>query len=323
MLTPSLPTESTAGLSAAARRRIQAGMLVRSAAGVPRVGVLPWTTDPIVTGTTDLAMTYQIAPFVAATARNSAGIEWVANDATETVSTTVAPGSNSRIDVIWVRCRFPLAGDTPTSPEFGVTQGTANASPTKPSIPAGALELATAVVTSSDLATQTVVITQTYPFTAMAGGTVWLRSKAEQDAWEPPNGTSAFRLDTQTQAVRVGGKWGVEFIPTVAPASGVTLDAATVVYRNTQRVITGYIGASVPGSTPWSVEGLVGTIPDGCRPEVSASFTHRSWNNDGTFTSVSNIGRVDPNGEIWVNLLRIPNQIIARGPFTYRAKELA
>ncbi|ONI65620.1 hypothetical protein CSIV_04900 [Microbacterium sp. CSI-V] len=229
MLTPSLPTEAPTGLSAAAHRRIEASSVVRSAAGVPRVGVVAWTTDPIVTGTTDLAMTYQIAPFVAVTARNSAGAERVANDSAVTVSTSAAPGSNSRIDVIWVRCLFPLAGDTGTAPLFGVTQGVANASPSKPSIPAGALELATARVTSSDLATQTAVITQTVPYTAAPGGVVWLRNASEMAAWVPDVGALAWRLDTSNGYQYLGSTIGwvhVSGKPEIGAYTGSTIYSA-------------------------------------------------------------------------------------------------
>ncbi|TLF33223.1 hypothetical protein [Microbacterium sp. 5K110] len=275
MLTPSLPTEAPAGLSAAAWRRIQAGMAVRSAAGVSRVGVVPFSTDPIVTGTADLGMTYQIAPFVAVTARNSAGVEWVANDAITTVATTAAPGSNSRIDVIWVRCLFPLASDTGTAPLFGVTQGVANASPSKPSIPAGALELATAVVTSGDLTTQTVVITQTAPFTAMAGGTVWLRNQAEMDAWTPADGATAYRLDLDVLAVRENGIWAFEETRTVPYAESFYADHGLYESLRLRRRGTrgGLRGAFTTTSlTNFSATTLytVGNVPVGWRPAAGS-----------------------------------------------------
>jgi len=215
MLTPSLPSEAPAGVPVSAWRRIQAGMLVCSAAGAPRTGVLAAPAGPIVTGTTDPSMTYRIGPFVGATSRDGVGVEFVANAETDTVGTVVAPGSNSRIDVIWFRSRFPSLTDTgQTAPLFGVTSGTANANPQKPSIPAGAEELATAVVTSSDTnGTQTVVITQTARLTAYAGGTVMLRNQAEQNAWVAAVGAKAYRLDTKRAITRVAttnaptGEW--------------------------------------------------------------------------------------------------------------------
>jgi len=207
MLTPSLPNEDPDGLSVAAWRRIQAGHVVNSAAGVPRTGVI---TGPalLVTGTTDQAMTYRIGQFVGASSRDGVGVEFVANDASDTVGTDIAPQANSRIDVIWFRSRFPSLTDAgQTKPLFGVTRGVANANPQKPAIPAGAEELATAVVTSTDLVTQTSVITQTAKLTVMAGGRVPLRNQAEMDAWVPADGSTAYRIDTGRFYSRAGGQW--------------------------------------------------------------------------------------------------------------------
>ncbi|WP_295851165.1 hypothetical protein [uncultured Microbacterium sp.] len=210
MLTPSLPTEAPTGLPLSARRRIQAGMVVATAAGVPRTGVLSASVGPLVTGTTDPTMTYRIAPFVGASSRDSIGVEFVANDASDVAQSAVAPSANSRIDVIWFRSPFPSLTDPSgqNSPVFGVTRGTPDANPQKPTnVPPGAEELATAVVTSSDLTTQTVVITNTFRWTAMAGGVVSLRSQAEMTAWTPANGAKAFRLDLGVEFTRVAGSW--------------------------------------------------------------------------------------------------------------------
>ncbi|MEX8058749.1 hypothetical protein [Microbacterium sp. 16-032] len=206
MLTPSLPSEGASGVPVGAWRRLDAGLFARAADGTPRTGILSMTSDDLVTGTTDLAMTYRIGPFVAVTARGT-GVERIANDASETIGTDAAPQANSRIDVIWVRATFVLDGDTAPTTTFGVSKGAANQNPQKPPIPAGALELATAEVKSSDLATQTVLITQTWRYTAAAGGVVRLRNKAEMDAWAPANGALAYRLDTGETITRAGGAW--------------------------------------------------------------------------------------------------------------------
>lgn len=207
MLTLSLPTEDPAGLSVAAWRRIQAGQVVNSAAGVPRTGII--TGAPLlVTGTSDQAMTYRIGQFVGASSRDGVGVEFTANDASDTVGTDIAPQANSRIDVIWFRARFSSLTDAgQTKPLFGVSRGIADANPQKPSIPAGAEELATAVVTSTDLVTQTVVITNTFRWTAMAGGVVRLRNSVEQAAWDAQEGDSVYRLDTKSRWQKVDGIW--------------------------------------------------------------------------------------------------------------------
>lgn len=204
-LTRTFPTDRAAGLPLADTRLLVAAMIESGTTGKPRAGVLPSHYNPLVTGTTGMA--YQAAAFSAVTTRAGMGAELVANDGAATVATTAAPGANSRIDVVWVRSLFTTTGDASTDPVFGVTQGVAAAYPSKPSIPAGALELATAVILSTTTQTSTAVITQTHPYTAMEGGSVALRNQAEQDAWTPADGAKAFRIDTGFEVIRRGGAW--------------------------------------------------------------------------------------------------------------------
>lgn len=204
-LTKTFPTDRPAGLPVADTRLINAGMVECNTAGVPRVGILPAHYNPLVTGTA--GMSYQVAAFNAVTSRSGNGVEFIANDGATSVATTAAPGANSRIDVIWVRSLFTTYADGSSDPVFGVTQGVAAPSPSKPSIPAGALELATAVILSTTTQTSTAVITQTHPYTAMEGGNVPLRNQTEQDAWAPANGATAFRIDTGLMYVRSGDAW--------------------------------------------------------------------------------------------------------------------
>lgn len=204
-LTKTFPTDRPGGLPVADTRLIVAGMVECDASGNPRVGLLPGNYSPIVTGTSGMA--YSVGAFQGVTSRSGAGAEFVANDGAVSVATTAAPGANSRIDVIWVRSLYTTYADGSSDPVFGVTQGTAAASPTKPSIPAGALELATAVVLSTTTQTSTAIITQTAQYTAMAGGVVSLRNQAEQTAWSPSDGAFAYRIDTATLYQRSGGQW--------------------------------------------------------------------------------------------------------------------
>ena len=223
-LTRTFPTDRAEGLPLADTRLLVAAMVESDTTGKPRAGVLPSHYNPLVTGTTGMA--YSVAAFSAVTARAGMGAELVANDGAATVATTAAPGANSRIDVIWVRSLFTTTGDAGTDPVFGVTQGTAAASPSKPAIPAGALELATAVVLSTTTQTSTAVITQTHPYTAMEGGTVALRNQAEMDAWAPAGGSTAYRIDTGAVYVWRGA-WEIIWLPltdwtTLTAASGWT-----------------------------------------------------------------------------------------------------
>lgn len=204
-LTRSLPTQHATGLPLIDERRTTLGLFARNADGSARVGVLPAHLNPIVTGRA--SMGYDIAAFNAVTARTAAGAEQIANDGSVTIATTAAPGANSRIDVIWVRSQFVILGDANNDVVFGVTQGTAAFSPTKPAIPAGALELATATILSTATTTATAVITQTYQYTAAAGGVVLVRSDAERNAWAAPENAMVRVLSSGLEFRRVGTDW--------------------------------------------------------------------------------------------------------------------
>lgn len=204
-LTRLLPTQNPLGLPVADERRIYAGLFARNADGTVRAGVLPAQPGSLVSGRAEMA--YDVAPFVAVTSRSNTGGELVANDAVTRVPTTAAPGANSRIDVIWERSQFPLFGDAASDPVFGVTQGLAAPIPVKPSIPAGALELGTAVITSTTTQASTAVVTSTHPYTATAGGVVLFRNRTDMDAWNAADGSLARDLATGDLYTRVGGAW--------------------------------------------------------------------------------------------------------------------
>lgn len=210
----SLPTGDPAGLSIDGRRRIQAGMVARAADGTPRVGVIPVHYSPLVTGRAS-ELGYDVGPFVAVTARTATGVELVQNDGSVRLvpASYVAPNANRRIDVIWVRPQFTQYTDAGNTPVFGVTQGAPDANPTKPAIPAGALEIAFAEVKSTDTVGSTVIITQTVPYTALARGMVTVRNQAERLAWAPADGALVYQLDDGCTYQRVGN-W---FFPVASP----------------------------------------------------------------------------------------------------------
>lgn len=205
-LTDTFPTQDAGGNPITDTRLVLAGLIAQNADGTPRPGVL---SAPAVLVSGKAAMAYDVAPFKAALSRIAGGIELVANDAMASVVTTAAPAANSRIDVIWVRSRFMHYADVSNLPELGVTQGAAAAVPTKPSIPAGALEIASAEILSTTTTTATAVITQSAQWTATNGGVVQLRSRAELDAWAAANGSQARTLDSDLLWVRRGGVWFV------------------------------------------------------------------------------------------------------------------
>jgi len=234
-LARSFPTQNPAGLPITDTRRVTAGLVVRNADGTPRPGIFPAHANPLVTGRA--SMGYDVAPFLAATSRINTGVELVANDAVTVVATTAAPASNSRIDVIWVKAQFVQHADANNDVVFGVTQGTAALTPVKPAIPAGALELATAEILSTTTQTSTAVITQTHPYTAAAGGVVWLRNAT--DLWAAPDGSCAYRVDVKRIMDRVGGVW-------VSRAASVSVGTSTA------QATAG--SAFIPQAVTWNLE---------------------------------------------------------------------
>jgi hypothetical protein len=211
-LTASFPTaENPAGNPIVDTRRVFAGHFAAAADGTPRLGVIdPDPSTPIVSGKASMA--YDIKGdvlFVTQRDSSTGGVEQVANDAVYTLTPDAytAPVANSRIDVIWVKCQFTSDGDASELPLFGITEGVADPTPDVPSIPAGATAIAYAEVASTDTTTETVVITQVAPFTAMAGGVVPVRNAIELAAWEPAPGARAYRLDVDWEYVRTSDGW--------------------------------------------------------------------------------------------------------------------
>lgn len=248
-VTKSFPTQDAGGLSITDTRRVLAGIVARNADGTPRAGVLSAASAQIVTGRA--SMGYDVGVFTAATSRIAGGVELVANDALVTVATTAAPAANSRLDVIWVRSRFTQHTDGSNLPEIGVTQGTAAAVPTKPTIPAGALELATAEILSTTTTTSAVVITQSARFTAAAGGVVPLRNATDQTAFTAADGQVGYRIDLGQHVYRQAGVWN----PAVRGMVGTALvEPANLVLGSSPAAVPGLALAGMPTGVPVLVE---------------------------------------------------------------------
>jgi len=169
-------------------RLAQAGQVVKTGVNTIRPGLFWDGSATVVSGTASMA--YSVRAFTAALSRGATdGAVFLANDGAVTVTTTAAPGSNSRIDIIYVWQRDYAADGTNSDPVIGVVQGTAAASPTAPSLAAfpGAVELGRATVSAGATATNGagVTISQTAPFTAMAGGIVAARTATERDGYVP------------------------------------------------------------------------------------------------------------------------------------------
>lgn len=176
-------------------------LIVANGDGTPRTGVLE-TRSGIVTALGTMHVAVAAATFATSKGRAD-GVAIFANDGPVNVAIPAAPASNSRIDVIWVKHNDTETGDANSQPTFGVTSGAAAASPTKPGIPTGALELATlrvyAGTTAADGGSNT--LTETYRMTTTQGGVVPFRTKTDLDLWtNAADGQLAIALDDASGA---------------------------------------------------------------------------------------------------------------------------
>lgn len=222
-------------------RLMNMASIVSHSTGEPRVGVIGTGPTALVTTTGTMNVAVGIAEF--ATSKGKAdGVAIFANDGAVNVPIAAAPVSNSRIDVIWVKHNDDTTGDANALPIFGVTAGTAAASPTKPAISVtGALELATLRIYSGTTATNggTNLLTNTYDMTAARGGSVPFRTKADLDAWTTPQaGQIASVTSDPVPAlngayIRRGSSWTRAFPQTAQQidATNSLIDAVTEVGR--------------------------------------------------------------------------------------------
>lgn len=168
-----------AGTTPLDARLMDQARLTQNADGSVRTGILgsPPTLVTATATTNPMTVNVVAAPIVASKGVGDGAVVY-ANDGTVAVTIPAAPGSNSRIDVIWTRHPDDTTGDASSAPIFGVTSGGAAASPTKPAIPTGAVELATLRIYAGTTATNggSNTLTQTFQMTAASGGAVPFRA---------------------------------------------------------------------------------------------------------------------------------------------------
>ncbi|GAA1323200.1 hypothetical protein ACFSWE_08675 [Leucobacter albus] len=189
-------------------RRDLEGLIVRDAAGKPRAGVFPDHTGELFTRQNN--MTIGVKAFRAAQVRG--GVVLLSNDGVTMVTIPPAPSANRRIDLVYVTARSTAApwSDTADTPTFGVQQGAASATPVAPTLPANladALPLFTVETAAAATTTQSAIITQVFPYTASAGGTVLFRSLVELSAWTAGEGARAHVLNGGGEYVRGADGW--------------------------------------------------------------------------------------------------------------------
>jgi hypothetical protein len=254
-------------------RLMDMAKVVANADGSPRVGVLGGANPSIVSTTATMNVTIAAAEFVTSKGKAD-GVSIFTNDGTVNVPIATAPASNSRIDVIYVKHNDNTTGDADSNPIFAVAQGTAAASPTKPAIPTGALELATLRVYAGTTATNggSNTLTNTYQMTAMRGGRVHFRTRVELEAWA----TAVIGQDAYAQD---NPGWGFiyansSWLVTNAPPTMGTIGSdgnATMTNMRCARGSDGYVDIKGQGNringTTYAGQLIIGVVPVGFRPQ--------------------------------------------------------
>jgi len=258
-----------------AARKDLAGLILRSVTGVPRTGILPRHVNALVSARTDMQV--DVAAFEAV-AVQFGGTILLANDAVAQVTIATAPASNSRIDVVYVKQNENAAPatDADNSLQLTVATGIPAASPSKPSIPTGAVELATVLMPAGKTATNQsgVVITQTFQYTTLTGGILYCRTTAEMNALVTTYGPgldvcvladNSMWTSTGSTFLSQAGATLVDQILAVTPATGWTNGSG----GNALRVHILGTMAALFGTLIWAGGGTYNTmmtIPAAARP---------------------------------------------------------
>lgn len=200
------------GTTAKEFRLSLAGLFAETTPGVPRSGLLEPTTGTIVTGTG--GWTYSVAacnPVINRTAAEGVYMPTLAG-ATLTGAVSAAPGTGFRYDLIWVKQNDTDKGDPDNLALIGVTEGAPSPSPAKPygTVPAGALVLAESLIAAGATSTShaNVTITQVFPYAALRGTPIPVRTVTERDVLTAVDGDQVRRLDLDDMIeTRQNGAW--------------------------------------------------------------------------------------------------------------------
>jgi hypothetical protein len=256
-------------------RKDLAGLVYRNTAGTPRVGLFPRTTATVFCAKR-ADMKLDVLAFEGVAVQYG-GAVFIANDGTDQVTIQPAPVSNSRIDVIYAKQNESAAPgtDADNTAFLGVVTGTASASPVKPAIPTGAVELATLLVPAGAVNTNSagVVLTGTHQWTTTTGGLLWTRDATERAALvNVVAGQHALQVSDRTEWVFDGTNWATTgpqrtvIVPT-GMGAGWSIGTAT-----TPRIVM--VGTLVTIEVQMTKSGtaaagdIIFTLPVGWRPQA-------------------------------------------------------
>lgn len=137
-------SDPTARTTASGFRQVLATIFKQNAVGSPTVGIIPAPGNPLLV-TTRSDMTYDVAAGFAVTTRSGQGAYLVGTPTAVNVTTTAGDASNPRYDRLYIVQPDPELSETGFA-RIDVAIGTPAATPSLPSLPTGALELARKLV---------------------------------------------------------------------------------------------------------------------------------------------------------------------------------
>lgn len=295
--------DSTRGTTPIEARRALAGLLHRTSSGAPRQGLL----SPVqVVGTGGWAYSVPAAWWV--TSRGLAdGVVLAGSDGVVSVPTDPAPASGSRIDVIYVLHRDVDRADANSESIIAVAVGVASGTPTAPTIPAGAMEIARATVASTNANTLAATITQTAPYTGLAGAEIVVPFGQGEFAARipsPPDGLRVHSLAENAVYVRSGGAW-VHAASLPAPRDTVQVTITALGGSIALQMVRqgGYVQATVNAVANFTSVGEVvastgGLVPAGFRPPVEVPMN--LLRNTNTTGAAPFLVIVTPSGQVQV-----------------------
>lgn len=308
-----------AGTTALDTRLMDAAQVVSTSSRVVRSGVLTaygafgTSTDIVVAGS-GMNVNVNRADFVTSR-RASDGAVIFTNDGATAVPIEAAPPANSRIDVVYVKHNDDSDGngDANASPVFGVSKGTAAASPTKPSVPTGGLELATVTVPAgaTSMSSSGVAIKNTFQFTSAIGAPICYRDTDElqADAGTVIAGQQAFVFKDSSLWQRVtGAGWRCFYHPafnrnfnrqyertgiqSLTTLGTISLPAMPFAYRAVVKIMgTGGGNASAGGNfgIGLGISGSGVTASDGWNDRSAKYRPYFSQNEQATYSKMTRV----------------------------------
>lgn len=286
---------TTAGTTALDARQMDAARTLRTVDGAPIGGLLfnPQASGNVLFGRSGMSVGIPDQVVFIVSRGTADGVVVLVNNGVAEVALDPAPSANSRYDVIWVRQNDTEKGDANSSPVFGVTKGTAAASPTIPAAPGGALVLGNVLIPANVTGTTAsgVVINTTVRFTSLVGGPVRYRSNAalSADTTVVPDGTvQVYAPGTLApQFFAVLGKRSVRLDAdtfTVVEASGSAATSTTVATLGTTVSRNDTTDTAV---FPQRSDGIIGPVQVAGWYEVTGSVQWQSTSNGNRYFAVT------------------------------------